>query len=71
MTRPSICWNYLEGRWNSPRVVGTSVKDEGEDKLPETTIKREAYFVEFAGAVRAVPHAGHGHGRLQNGEWDG
>src|SRR5260370_9919929 len=42
------------GSLEQPKVVGISVKDEGEDKLPESTIKREAYFVEFAGAVRAV-----------------
>jgi len=42
------------GSLEQPKVVGISVQDEGEDKLPESTIKREAYFVEFAGAVRAV-----------------
>jgi 2,4-dienoyl-CoA reductase-like NADH-dependent reductase (Old Yellow Enzyme family) len=42
------------GSLEQPKVVGISVKDEGEDKLPESTSKREAYFVEFAGAVRAV-----------------
>jgi 2,4-dienoyl-CoA reductase-like NADH-dependent reductase (Old Yellow Enzyme family) len=42
------------GSLEQPKVVGISVKDEGEDRLPESTIKREAYFVEFAGAVRAV-----------------
>jgi len=41
------------GSLEQPKVVGISVRDEGEDKLPESTIKREAYFVEFAGAVRA------------------
>jgi hypothetical protein len=30
------------------------VKDEGEDGRPESTVKREAYFLEFAGAVRAA-----------------
>jgi 2,4-dienoyl-CoA reductase-like NADH-dependent reductase (Old Yellow Enzyme family) len=42
------------GSLEQPKVVGISVRDEGEDKLPESTSKREAYFVEFAGAVRAV-----------------
>jgi 2,4-dienoyl-CoA reductase-like NADH-dependent reductase (Old Yellow Enzyme family) len=42
------------GSLEQPKVVGISVKDEGEDRLPESTIKREAYFIEFAGAVRAV-----------------
>ena len=44
------------GSLEQPKVVGMSVKDEGEDRLPESTIKREAYFVEFASAVRAVAH---------------
>jgi 2,4-dienoyl-CoA reductase-like NADH-dependent reductase (Old Yellow Enzyme family) len=42
------------GSLEQPKLVGISVKDEGEDRLPESTSKREAYFVEFAGAVRAV-----------------
>src|SRR6202011_3818026 len=42
------------GSLEQPKVVGISVQDEGEDKLPESTSKREAYFVEFAGGVRAV-----------------
>ena len=42
------------GSLEQPKVVGISVKDEGEDKLPKSTSKREAYFVEFAAGVRAV-----------------
>jgi hypothetical protein len=30
------------------------VKDEGEDGRPESTVRREAYFLEFAGEVRAA-----------------
>jgi len=42
------------GSLEQPKQVGASLKDEGEDKLSTSTAKREAYFVEFAGAVRAV-----------------
>jgi 2,4-dienoyl-CoA reductase-like NADH-dependent reductase (Old Yellow Enzyme family) len=42
------------GSLEQPKQVGASLKDEGEDRLPESTRKREAYFVEFAGAVKAV-----------------
>src|SRR5260370_4754676 len=42
------------GSLEQPKLVGIAVKDEGEDRLAASTIKREAYFVEFAGAVRAV-----------------
>jgi hypothetical protein len=42
------------GSLEQPKVVGIAIKDEGEDGRPESTIKREAYFVAFAGAVRAV-----------------
>lgn len=40
------------GSLEQPKVVGVSLKDEGEDGRRESTVKREAYFVEFAGAVR-------------------
>jgi 2,4-dienoyl-CoA reductase-like NADH-dependent reductase (Old Yellow Enzyme family) len=40
------------GSLEQPKVVG--VADEGVDGRRPSTIKREAYFVEFAGAVRAV-----------------
>jgi 2,4-dienoyl-CoA reductase-like NADH-dependent reductase (Old Yellow Enzyme family) len=42
------------GSLEQPKQVGASLKDEGEDFRPESTVKREAYFVAFAGAVRAV-----------------
>lgn len=42
------------GSLEQPKVVGIAVKDEGEDGRRESTAKREAYFIEFAGAVRAV-----------------
>ena len=41
------------GSLEQPKVAGLALKDEGEDRLPESTVKREAYFIEFAGAVRA------------------
>ncbi len=42
------------GSLEQPKQVGAALKEEGEDKLPENTRKREAYFVEFAGAVKAA-----------------
>lgn len=42
------------GSLEQPKVVGLVVKDEGEDAPRASTIQREAYFVEFAGAVRNV-----------------
>jgi 2,4-dienoyl-CoA reductase-like NADH-dependent reductase (Old Yellow Enzyme family) len=42
------------GSLEQPKVVGVTIKDEGEDKPRDSTRKREAYFVEFAGAVRAA-----------------
>ena len=42
------------GSLEQPKQVGASLKDEGEDFRPQSTIKREAYFIEFAGAVRAA-----------------
>jgi 2,4-dienoyl-CoA reductase-like NADH-dependent reductase (Old Yellow Enzyme family) len=44
------------GSLEQPKIVGLTVKEEGEDKRSESTIKREAYFVEFARAVRDVAH---------------
>ncbi|MBS1694484.1 MAG: NADH:flavin oxidoreductase/NADH oxidase family protein [Actinobacteria bacterium] len=40
------------GSLEQPKVVGATVKDEGEDGPRAGTIAREAYFVEFAGAIR-------------------
>lgn len=42
------------GSLEQPKVVGVALKDEGEDGRPASTVKREAYFIEFARAVRAV-----------------
>ena len=42
------------GSLEQPKLVGLTVKEEGEDKRPESTVKREAYFIEFARAVRDV-----------------
>ena len=44
------------GSLEQPKVVGISLKDEGEDRVPESTKKREAYFIELAAAVRDVAH---------------
>lgn len=37
-----------------PKPFGVTFKDEGEDAPRESTLKREAYFIEFAAAVRQV-----------------
>jgi 2,4-dienoyl-CoA reductase-like NADH-dependent reductase (Old Yellow Enzyme family) len=42
------------GSLEQPKVVGVTVKDEGEDGPRASTLAREAYFVTFAGAVRKV-----------------
>ncbi len=42
------------GSLEQPKQVGVALKEEGEDRLPESTRKREAYFVEFAGTVKAA-----------------
>jgi 2,4-dienoyl-CoA reductase-like NADH-dependent reductase (Old Yellow Enzyme family) len=42
------------GSLEQPKLVGLSVKDEGEDRRSASTVQREAYFVEFARAVREV-----------------
>ena len=42
------------GSLEQPKVVGVSLKDEGEDGRTQSTAGREAYFIDFAGAVRAV-----------------
>jgi 2,4-dienoyl-CoA reductase-like NADH-dependent reductase (Old Yellow Enzyme family) len=43
------------GSLEQPKIVGFSIKDEGEDAPRPSTVAREAYFVAFAGAVRAAP----------------
>ncbi|MBS0471251.1 MAG: NADH:flavin oxidoreductase/NADH oxidase family protein [Proteobacteria bacterium] len=42
------------GSLEQPKIVGVALKDEGEDGRRDSTRKREAYFLEFAGAVRAA-----------------
>jgi 2,4-dienoyl-CoA reductase-like NADH-dependent reductase (Old Yellow Enzyme family) len=42
------------GSLEQPKPFGVTFKDEGEDAPRASTVKREAYFVEFAGAVRKV-----------------
>jgi 2,4-dienoyl-CoA reductase-like NADH-dependent reductase (Old Yellow Enzyme family) len=42
------------GSLEQPKIVGFSLKDEGEDGHRPSTVQREAYFVAFAGAVRAA-----------------
>jgi 2,4-dienoyl-CoA reductase-like NADH-dependent reductase (Old Yellow Enzyme family) len=42
------------GSLEQPKVVGVTLKDEGEDGPRAGTLAREAYFVAFAGAVRRV-----------------
>ncbi len=42
------------GSLEQPKLVGLTVKDEGEDRRSGSTIEREAYFVEFARSVRDV-----------------
>ncbi len=42
------------GSLEQPKTVGFSIKDEGEDAPRPSTVAREAYFVAFAGAVRAA-----------------
>lgn len=42
------------GSLEQPKQVGVAVRDEGEDARPASTRRREAYFIEFAGALKAV-----------------
>jgi 2,4-dienoyl-CoA reductase-like NADH-dependent reductase (Old Yellow Enzyme family) len=42
------------GSLEQPKVVGVTLKDEGEDGPRASALRREAYFVAFAGAVREV-----------------
>jgi len=42
------------GSLEQPKVVGVTLKDEGEDGPRASALRREAYFVAFAGAVRKV-----------------
>jgi 2,4-dienoyl-CoA reductase-like NADH-dependent reductase (Old Yellow Enzyme family) len=42
------------GSLEQPKLVGLALGEEGEDVRSESTIRREAYFVEFAHAIRDV-----------------
>jgi 2,4-dienoyl-CoA reductase-like NADH-dependent reductase (Old Yellow Enzyme family) len=42
------------GSLEQPKVVGVTLKDEGEDGPRASTLAREAYFVGFAGSARKV-----------------
>jgi 2,4-dienoyl-CoA reductase-like NADH-dependent reductase (Old Yellow Enzyme family) len=42
------------GSLEQPKVMGLSLKDEGEDGRKQSTIEREAYFVNFSKAIREV-----------------
>ncbi|MEI9994150.1 MAG: NADH:flavin oxidoreductase/NADH oxidase family protein [Rhizomicrobium sp.] len=42
------------GSLEQPKIVGVSLKDEGVDGRRDSTLRREAYFLDFAGAVRAA-----------------
>jgi 2,4-dienoyl-CoA reductase-like NADH-dependent reductase (Old Yellow Enzyme family) len=42
------------GSLEQPKVVGVTLKDEGEDGPRASALRREAYFVAFAAAVRKV-----------------
>jgi 2,4-dienoyl-CoA reductase-like NADH-dependent reductase (Old Yellow Enzyme family) len=42
------------GSLEQPKVMGITLKDEGEDGARQSTIAREAYFVNFAKEVRDV-----------------
>lgn len=37
-----------------PKVFGLTFKDEGGDGSAESTIKREAFFIEFAAEIHKV-----------------
>ena len=42
------------GSLEQPKQVGVTIRDEGQDKIPESTRKREAYFIGFAGDLKAM-----------------
>jgi 2,4-dienoyl-CoA reductase-like NADH-dependent reductase (Old Yellow Enzyme family) len=42
------------GSLEQPKVVGVTFKDQGVDGRRESSIKREAYFLEFAASVRTA-----------------
>jgi 2,4-dienoyl-CoA reductase-like NADH-dependent reductase (Old Yellow Enzyme family) len=41
------------GSLEQPKIAGLTLMDEGEDAPRESTVKREAFFVDFAASVRA------------------
>jgi 2,4-dienoyl-CoA reductase-like NADH-dependent reductase (Old Yellow Enzyme family) len=42
------------GSLEQPKIVGVALKDEGIDGQREKDARREAYFVHFAGSIRAL-----------------
>lgn len=42
------------GSLEQPKLVGVSMKDEGEDKRAASTIAREAYFIDYAARIKAA-----------------
>jgi 2,4-dienoyl-CoA reductase-like NADH-dependent reductase (Old Yellow Enzyme family) len=42
------------GSLEQPKIAGLTLKDEGEDAPRESTVRREAFFVDFAASVRAA-----------------
>lgn len=42
------------GSLEQPKQVGVALKEEGVDGTRESTVKREAYFIAMAGAVKAI-----------------
>jgi hypothetical protein len=42
------------GSLEQPKIAGLTLMDEGEDAPRESTVRREAFFVDFAAAVRAA-----------------
>ena len=42
------------GSLEQPKIAGLTLMDEGEDAPRESTVKREAFFVDFAASVRAA-----------------
>jgi 2,4-dienoyl-CoA reductase-like NADH-dependent reductase (Old Yellow Enzyme family) len=42
------------GSLEQPKQAGVTLKDEGQDGRRESTIKREAYFIEYAKEIREV-----------------
>lgn len=60
-----LCGGSLE----QPKIVGVTLKDEGEDSRRASTVAREAYFVAFAGKVRKDGPRGGLFGSSTSGRW--